>query len=88
MGAQKNPSHWDGSFEYPQHMFWLRNKKKYFSVNHFNERPGVHNQKLTFIFLDQNVCLRHSEEPTILLTQRDDPFEHPKLMLKLMAKKI
>ena len=24
----KEPSHRDGSFEYPQHMFWLRNKKK------------------------------------------------------------
>ena len=22
----KKTSHWDGSFEYPQHMFWLRNK--------------------------------------------------------------
>ena len=27
-GCSKEPSHWDGSFEYPQHMFWLRNKKK------------------------------------------------------------
>ena len=34
LGAQKNrlieteePSHRDGSFEHPQHMFWLRNKK-------------------------------------------------------------
>ena len=27
--CSKEPSHWDGSFEYlyPQHMFWLRNKK-------------------------------------------------------------
>ena len=25
------PSHSDGSFEYPQHMFWLRNKKTFFS---------------------------------------------------------
>ena len=25
LGAQKNP-HWDGSFEYKQRMFWLRNK--------------------------------------------------------------
>ena len=25
-GCTKEPSHWDGSFEYPQHMFWLRNK--------------------------------------------------------------
>ena len=26
-GCSKEPSHGDGSFEYPQHMFWLRNKK-------------------------------------------------------------
>ena len=26
-GYSKEPSHWKGSFEYPQHMFWLRNKK-------------------------------------------------------------
>ena len=32
--VSKEPSHWDGSFEYPQHMFWLRNKKKYFSITH------------------------------------------------------
>ena len=31
-----NPSHWDGSFEYPQHMLWFRNKKNIlllFTVN-------------------------------------------------------
>ena len=27
LGCSKEPSHRDGSFEYPQHMFWLRNKK-------------------------------------------------------------
>ena len=26
-GCSKEPSHWEGSFEYPQHMFWMRNKK-------------------------------------------------------------
>ena len=26
-GCSKEPSHWDGSFEYQQHMLWLRNKK-------------------------------------------------------------
>ena len=26
-GCSKEPSHRDGSVEYPQHMFWLRNKK-------------------------------------------------------------
>ena len=24
LGCSKEPSHWDSSFEYPQHMFWLR----------------------------------------------------------------
>ena len=32
-GCLKEPSHRDGSFEYPQNMFWLRNKKKK-SVTH------------------------------------------------------
>ena len=29
-GCSKEPSHRDGSFEYLQHMFWLRNKKNDF----------------------------------------------------------
>ena len=29
-GCSKEPSHRDGSFEYPQHMFWLRNKEIFF----------------------------------------------------------
>ena len=35
-GCSKEPSHGDGSFEYPQHMFWLRNKKNIF----FYYRPA------------------------------------------------
>ena len=31
-GCSKEPSHWEGSFEYPQHMFWLRNKKNNFQI--------------------------------------------------------
>ena len=27
-GCSKEQSHREGSFEYPQHMFWLSNKKK------------------------------------------------------------
>ena len=30
----KEPYHLDGSFEYPQHMFWLRNKKKIYFCTH------------------------------------------------------
>ena len=26
-GCSKEPSHWDGPFEYQKHMFWLRNMK-------------------------------------------------------------
>ena len=28
----KKTSHGDGSLEYPQHMFWLRNKKNYYQL--------------------------------------------------------
>ena len=35
-GCPKEPSHWDGSFEYPQHMFWFRNKKIKFLVRSLN----------------------------------------------------
>ena len=31
-GCSKEPSHRDGSFEYPQQMFWLRNKKNNFQL--------------------------------------------------------
>ena len=31
-GCSKEPSHRDGSFEYPQHMFWLGNKKINFQL--------------------------------------------------------
>ena len=35
-GCSKKTSHWDSSFEYPQHMFWLRNKKINFFVHTLN----------------------------------------------------
>ena len=38
-GCSKEPSHWDGSFKYPQHMFWLRNKKIKFSLRTLNFSP-------------------------------------------------
>ena len=31
-GCSKEPSQRDGSFKYPQHMFWLRNKKNNFQL--------------------------------------------------------
>ena len=38
-GYSKELSHCDGSFEYPQHMFWLGNKKIIFLVRTLNLRP-------------------------------------------------
>ena len=35
-GCLKEPSPRDGSFEYPQHTFWLRNEKKTFLNTHSN----------------------------------------------------
>ena len=32
--GSKDPSRWDGSFEYPQHIFWLRYKKNDFFIKH------------------------------------------------------
>ena len=35
----KKLSHGDSSFEYPQHMFWLRNKKNNFQICTLILRP-------------------------------------------------
>ena len=40
--------------------------------------------KLFFLFLNQNICCGYSKEPS----QLDGSFEHPKYMLRLVAKKI
>ena len=43
-GCSKEPSHWDGSFEYPQHMFWMRNKENNFPIHTLIWRPGFINR--------------------------------------------
>ena len=45
-GCSKEPSHWDGSFEYPQHMFWLRNKKIIFLLR---MQGTKHSSKLFYV---------------------------------------
>ena len=40
--CSKDPSHRDGYFEYPQHMFWLRNKKNI----QFLLSAGLYRQKV------------------------------------------
>ena len=38
-GCSKEPSHWDGSFKHPHHMFWLINKKMILNdmLGHFQQ---------------------------------------------------
>ena len=39
-GCSKEPSHRDGSFEYPQHMFWMINEENSFPIHTLIWRPG------------------------------------------------
>ena len=41
----KEPSHPDGSFEYPQHMFWMRNKENRFPMETCSNE---HKQQMIF----------------------------------------
>ena len=36
-----SPSHWDGSFEYPKHTFWMRNKENSFPIRTLIWRPDL-----------------------------------------------
>ena len=44
----------------------------------------MHNKKIIFLFINQNICCGYTKE----LSQRDGSFEHPKQMLKLTDKKL
>ena len=39
-GCSKEPSHRDGCFKYPKHMFWLRNNKNNFQLRTLIWGPG------------------------------------------------
>ena len=39
--CSKEPSNRDGSFEYPQHMFWMRNIEKRFLIHTLIWRPAL-----------------------------------------------
>ena len=48
-GCSKELSDWDGSFEYPQHMFWMRNKENIFSIRTLIWRPVVYFKSSIFV---------------------------------------
>ena len=55
--CSKEPSHRDGSFEYPQHMFWWRNKKNNFQLCTLIWGPGVIELKWTKIIDDGKITV-------------------------------
>ena len=78
-GCSKEPSHRDGYFEYPQHMFWLRNKKNNFQLHTLIWGPG---HGLTSMFVtsfkpQNNVTLSNTITDVILqwhLTSASEEF--------------
>ena len=50
--CSKEPSHLDGSFEYPQHMFWMRNKENSFTIRTLTLSPVNTNDVFDKIFLE------------------------------------
>ena len=78
-GCSKEHSDRDGSFEYPQHMFCLKNKK----IN-FQSQTLIKRSIRNFLFLNQNIYCGYSKEPS----QWDSSFKHPKQMFKPTDKKI
>ena len=53
LGCSKEPSQRDGSFEYPQHMFCLRNKKMIFLLHTLTK--GL--LEILLLYLVENICL-------------------------------
>ena len=61
-GCSKEPSHRDGSFEYPQHMFWLRNKKNNFQLCTLIWGPDLETDFLT-TWLKNGAMTEESKAP-------------------------
>ena len=63
VGCPKEPSHRDGSFEYPQHMFLFRNKKNNFHLHTLNWGPAqsmlVDSDSCQNLTLDSCICLSY-----------------------------
>ena len=54
-GCSKEPSYGDGSFEYPQHMYWLRNKKNNFPLHSYLGACRLMNRQSGFEILCHNL---------------------------------
>ena len=73
-GCPKESSHRDGSFEYPQHMFWFRNKKNIFQICTLIWGPEAdsHVYMLTLIVLVTFYVLHSSHHDQLRLTLQEE----------------
>ena len=58
-GCSKEPSHWDGSFEYPHNMFWMRNNDNNFPICTLIWRPDFWYWDFEADFLAWKFWIRH-----------------------------
>ena len=70
-GCSKEPSHGDGSFEYPQNMFWLRNKENNFQLHTLMWWPEIEKRMNILLFgllLNVPVNSYNGHVQTVMLT--------------------
>ena len=69
-GCSKEQSNWDGSFEYPQHMFWMRNKENSFPIHTLIWRPDNNNNKMWFRKLNWISLIQWTWDLSLLIQKR------------------
>ena len=67
----------ESSFEYPQHMFWLRNKK-----NNVQVRTLICGLLKFILSISCNLCFGYSKEPFFGYSKKKHSFEYPRLMFR------
>ena len=84
-GCSKEPSHWDGSFEYPQHMVWLRNNKNTFQLCTFIWRPDLLIISRPVLHRERRKFLRTALKELALIYTDQPGLLGPKALLVLQA---
>ena len=82
-GCSKEPYHWISSFEYPQHMFLLRNKKNNFQLRTLIWGPAPNKQNCQYFLthlLGFNICIGCSKKSS----HWDGSFGYPQHMFSVL----
>ena len=70
--CSKEPSHRDSSFEYPQHMFWMRNKDNSFPIHTLIWRPDCFIACFVFFYFQAFKTLRSFIEKLEKVSENPD----------------